>query len=89
MTKPQRPSSPCEDEAAFFAAMDAAPEDEAPRKIYADWLDEHDRPEEALYYRRWNVLVERLEMRLNKANDYIRVLEADLGGVGECYNCEY
>jgi uncharacterized protein (TIGR02996 family) len=27
--------------AAFFTAMRAAPDDDAPRLLYADWLDEH------------------------------------------------
>ena len=36
-----------DDEKAFLAAIDANPEDEAVRGIYADWLDERDRPEEA------------------------------------------
>jgi uncharacterized protein (TIGR02996 family) len=31
------------DEAAFLAAIRAAPDDDAPRLVYADWLDEHDR----------------------------------------------
>lgn len=29
------------DESAFIAAIKAAPDDDAPRLIYADWLDEH------------------------------------------------
>lgn len=32
------------DEAAFLAAIRAAPTDDLPRLVYADWLDEHDRP---------------------------------------------
>lgn len=45
------------DEEAFLAAIAAAPEDEAPHKIFADWLDEHDRPEDAAYHRRWTIEV--------------------------------
>ena len=41
------------DERALLAAIEAAPNDEAPHKVYADWLDEHDRPEEADWHRRW------------------------------------
>ncbi|HKB01074.1 MAG TPA: TIGR02996 domain-containing protein [Gemmataceae bacterium] len=41
------------DERAFLAAIEAAPADEAPHKVYADWLDEHDRPEEADWHRLW------------------------------------
>jgi uncharacterized protein (TIGR02996 family) len=41
------------DERAFLAAIEAAPTDEAPHKVYADWLDEHDRPEEADWHRLW------------------------------------
>jgi uncharacterized protein (TIGR02996 family) len=40
------------DESAFLAAIRATPEDQAPRGAYADWLDEHDRPEEADRQRR-------------------------------------
>lgn len=41
------------EETAFRRAIAAAPADEAPRKVFADWLDEHDRPEEAAWYRTW------------------------------------
>jgi uncharacterized protein (TIGR02996 family) len=41
------------DETAFLAAIAAAPDDEGPHKVYADWLDEHDRPEEADWHRLW------------------------------------
>ena len=41
------------DERALLAAIDAAPDDEAPHKVFADWLDEHDRPEEADWHRLW------------------------------------
>ena len=36
---------------ALLAAVVAAPEDDAPRLIYADWLDEHGRPERAQFIR--------------------------------------
>jgi len=52
------------DEAAFIAAIAAAPDDEAPHKVFADWLDEHDRPEDAAYHRRWTVEVARSEQWL-------------------------
>lgn len=45
-------------EQAFYNAFQASPEDEAPRKIFADWLDEHGRHEEATYYRRWTYEIE-------------------------------
>jgi len=41
------------DERDFLAAIEVAPTDEAPHKVYADWLDEHDRPEEADWHRLW------------------------------------
>jgi uncharacterized protein (TIGR02996 family) len=41
------------DEHAFLKAIEAAPDDEAPHQVYADWLDEHDRPEEADWHRLW------------------------------------
>src|SRR5579884_1935214 len=36
---------------AFLAAINAAPRDDAPRLIYADWLDEHGDPERAEFIR--------------------------------------
>jgi uncharacterized protein (TIGR02996 family) len=41
------------DEQAFRKAMEANPNDEGLKKVFADWLDEHDRPEEATWYRAW------------------------------------
>ncbi|HVK07462.1 MAG TPA: ribosomal protein L7/L12 [Gemmataceae bacterium] len=35
------------DEAALLAAIQAAPADDAPRLVYADWLDEHGRSDRA------------------------------------------
>lgn len=37
----------------FERDLKANPYDEATRKIYADWLDEHDEPEYADYQRNW------------------------------------
>ena len=37
--------------APFLAAIREAPEDDAPRLIYADWLDEHGEPERAEFIR--------------------------------------
>jgi uncharacterized protein (TIGR02996 family) len=39
------------DEAAFLATLKANPTDDTTRLVYADWLDEHDEPEEAEYLR--------------------------------------
>jgi uncharacterized protein (TIGR02996 family) len=36
---------------ALFAAILDAPDDNAPRLVYADWLDEHDQPERAEFIR--------------------------------------
>src|SRR5262245_19015896 len=36
---------------ALLAAVLNRPEDDAPRLIYADWLDEHGRPERAAFIR--------------------------------------
>lgn len=42
------------DRAAFLRAIAAAAwDDELPRLVYADWLDEHDEPEEADRQRKW------------------------------------
>ena len=42
------------EERAFLEALEDNVYDEATRKVYADWLDEHDRPEEADFQRRWS-----------------------------------
>jgi uncharacterized protein (TIGR02996 family) len=39
------------DEKGFLAALRANPDDATARSAYADWLDEHDRPYEALLQR--------------------------------------
>jgi uncharacterized protein (TIGR02996 family) len=39
------------DESALLAAIRAAPADDAPRLVYADWLDEHGQPERAEFIR--------------------------------------
>jgi len=39
------------DAAALLAAIRAAPEDDAPRLVYADWLEEHGQPEWAEFIR--------------------------------------
>jgi uncharacterized protein (TIGR02996 family) len=39
------------DRAAFLAAITAAPDDDLPRLVYADWLDEHDEPARAEFIR--------------------------------------
>ena len=44
---------PTDEERCFLRAVEAAPLDEAPHGVFADWLDEHDRPEEADWHRRW------------------------------------
>ena len=38
-------------DAALLAAIRAAPADDAPRLVYADWLDEHGQPERAEFIR--------------------------------------
>ncbi|HKB03054.1 MAG TPA: TIGR02996 domain-containing protein [Gemmataceae bacterium] len=40
------------DRDAILEAIFAAPADDAPRLVYADWLDEHDYPEQATFVRR-------------------------------------
>ncbi len=39
------------DESALLAAIRQSPADDAPRLVYADWLDEHGRPERAEFIR--------------------------------------
>jgi uncharacterized protein (TIGR02996 family) len=43
--------TPTPEERALLAAVDAAPGDDVPRLVYADWLDEHGRPERAEFIR--------------------------------------
>jgi uncharacterized protein (TIGR02996 family) len=38
-------------DAALLAAIVAEPDDDTPRLVYADWLDENDRPDEAAFLR--------------------------------------
>ena len=40
-----------DDEAALLRAVCLVPADDLPRLVYADWLDEHDRPERAEFIR--------------------------------------
>jgi uncharacterized protein (TIGR02996 family) len=39
------------DERALLNAIIAAPDDDLPRLVYADWLEEHDRAERAEFIR--------------------------------------
>jgi uncharacterized protein (TIGR02996 family) len=39
------------DDPALLAAIRATPDDDAPRLVYADWLDEHNQPERAEFIR--------------------------------------
>jgi uncharacterized protein (TIGR02996 family) len=39
------------DEAHLLSAIAEAPDDDTPRLVYADWLDEHDQPERAEFIR--------------------------------------
>ncbi|MBX9628078.1 MAG: TIGR02996 domain-containing protein [Gemmataceae bacterium] len=43
--------TPAADIRAFLRAIAAAPADDTPRLVFADWLDEHDRPERAEFIR--------------------------------------
>src|SRR3954465_3302831 len=42
---------PPDDERAFFDPIRDAPADDAPRLIFADWLDEHGQPDRAEFIR--------------------------------------
>lgn len=44
-----------DEERAFLAAIKSDPRDLVTRKVYSDWLDEHDRPEEADIQRKWTL----------------------------------
>lgn len=41
------------DQEAFVKALEANEDDVTTRMVYADWLDEHDQPEEADMMRKW------------------------------------
>lgn len=45
------------DEQAFLDAIAADPEDQAVRLVFADWLDEAGRPEDAARHREWAALL--------------------------------
>jgi uncharacterized protein (TIGR02996 family) len=57
-------------ERALLAAIIAEPEDDTPRLVYADWLDEHARPERAEFIR---VQCEYTWLNLNGTNDLNRL----------------
>lgn len=44
-----------EEQRAFLEAIQAEPYNETNRKVYADWLDERDLPEEADFFRCWTL----------------------------------
>jgi uncharacterized protein (TIGR02996 family) len=58
------------DQDAILEAIFAAPADDAPRLVYADWLDEHGHPEQAEFIRR------HIELFRTPANDYARLARA-------------
>lgn len=55
------------DEAALLHAICAHPDDDTPRLVYADWLDEHDQPERAEFIR---VQVERDALTDHSSDEY-------------------
>ena len=58
-------------DAALLAVIRAAPADDAPRLVYADWLDEHGQPERAEFIR--------VQIELARTNDpALRRREAEL-----------
>jgi uncharacterized protein (TIGR02996 family) len=65
------------DEAALLHAIYANPDDDTPRLVYADWLDEHDQPERAEFIR---VQVERDARTDHSSDEYQRLVarEAEL-----------
>ena len=50
-----------DDEAALLNAIYADPNDDLVRLVYADWLDEHDRPERAEFIRAQIELAQRCD----------------------------
>src|SRR6476619_554029 len=69
------------DDAALLAAIRAAPADDAPRLIYADWLDEHGRPERAEFIRVQCELARRDDPALRRREaDLLAAHHDDLAG---------
>lgn len=64
-----------EQRAAFVRALEANPDDDACRLVFADFLDEHDEPEEADRMRRWRA-----------SKDWMVAFAAEYGGTGEGYS---
>jgi uncharacterized protein (TIGR02996 family) len=58
------------DRDAILESIFAAPADDAPRLVYADWLDEHGHPEQAEFVRR------QIESYRTSKNDYTRSARA-------------
>src|SRR6266508_240747 len=57
------PERAMSEEDALLAAIYANPDDDTPRLVYADWLDEHDQPERAEFIR--------AQIRLNEIHQTI------------------
>jgi uncharacterized protein (TIGR02996 family) len=49
--RPPRGAFSLTDRSALLASIHAAPDDDAPRLVFADWLDEHGEPERAAFVR--------------------------------------
>lgn len=64
------------DEAALLAAVRADPDDDTPRLVYADWLDDHDRPERAEFIREQIELARLESLPENQSGDYVVWREA-------------
>jgi uncharacterized protein (TIGR02996 family) len=73
------------EELAFVTAIVAAPADDTPRLVFADWLDEHDRPERAEFVRAQCELAKMPEPELKTVMLYDDPHASYPGGV--CYAC--
>ena len=76
-----------EEELAFLKCITEAGDDVAPRRVFADWLDEAGRHEEADYQRSWTPHVGKLEARLQQAREKIELLEVELGELNDPCGC--
>ncbi len=79
---------------AFLQALERNPTDEAMHKVFADWLDEHDEPEEADKQRKWSL--EKYEAQERIVRFATRYADGDTEGMVEgllrgqyCFSSDY
>lgn len=74
-------------DADFLRAILAVPDDDAPRLIYADWLDENGQPERAEFIRVQCRIAEIEHRRTELFNDDVDWIACTVGSASWCPNC--